>query len=161
MRQETEVHFLVGTVMLGFHSIFKKSQASSPFEALNSVCSWVVKGMWFPLSRWGGDLRLYQGSSEGIQTSLHLVRWKTILNLSHCREIRPSFESGPLTDHSTWDRKHRVLLTYLSLNENSSWGACRKLTHYLSQRQRISSHLETVWCARRFPRGDVLKLIFV
>ena len=38
MRQETEVHFLVGTVILGFLSIFKKSQASSPYEELNSVC---------------------------------------------------------------------------------------------------------------------------
>ena len=32
------VHFLVRTVILGFLSIFKKSQSSSPFEALNSVC---------------------------------------------------------------------------------------------------------------------------
>ena len=38
MRQETEVHFLFGTVILGHLSIFKKSQASSPYEALNSVC---------------------------------------------------------------------------------------------------------------------------
>ena len=38
VRQETKAHFLVGTVTLGFLSIFKKSQASSPFEALNSVC---------------------------------------------------------------------------------------------------------------------------
>ena len=38
MRQETEVNFLVGRVILGFLSIFKKSQGSSPFEALNSVC---------------------------------------------------------------------------------------------------------------------------
>ena len=38
MKQETEFHFLVGTVILGFLSIFKKSKASSPFEALNSVC---------------------------------------------------------------------------------------------------------------------------
>ena len=38
MRQETEVHFLFGTVMLGLLSIFKKSQASSPCEAFNSVC---------------------------------------------------------------------------------------------------------------------------
>ena len=38
MRQETKAHFLVGTVILGFLSIFKKSQASSPFEAVNSVC---------------------------------------------------------------------------------------------------------------------------
>ena len=38
VRQENKAHFLVGTVILGFLSIFKKSQASSPFEALNSVC---------------------------------------------------------------------------------------------------------------------------
>ena len=47
LRQETEVNFLVGTVILGFLSIFKKSQASSPYEALNSVC----------LSRVQGDVR--------------------------------------------------------------------------------------------------------
>ena len=35
---ETEANFLVGTVILGFIFIFKKSQASSRFEALNSVC---------------------------------------------------------------------------------------------------------------------------
>ena len=38
VRQETKSHFLVGIVILGFLSFFKKSQASSPFEALNSVC---------------------------------------------------------------------------------------------------------------------------
>ena len=38
VRQQTEVHFLFGTVILGFLYIFKKSQASSPYEALNSVC---------------------------------------------------------------------------------------------------------------------------
>ena len=38
VRQETEDHILVGTVILGFLSIFKKSQSSTPFEALNSVC---------------------------------------------------------------------------------------------------------------------------
>ena len=38
MREETEFHFLFGTVILGLLSIFKKSQASSAFEAFNSVC---------------------------------------------------------------------------------------------------------------------------
>ena len=38
VKQESEVHFLVGTVILGFLSIFTKSQASSPFKALNSLC---------------------------------------------------------------------------------------------------------------------------
>ena len=37
VRQEIEFHFLVDTVILGFLSIFKMSQASSPYEALNSV----------------------------------------------------------------------------------------------------------------------------
>ena len=32
MRQETEVHFLVGTVILGFLSIFKRSKALSPLS---------------------------------------------------------------------------------------------------------------------------------
>ena len=38
VKQKTEVHFIFGTVILGLLSIFKKSQASSPYEALNSVC---------------------------------------------------------------------------------------------------------------------------
>ena len=38
VRQENQVHFLVGRVISGFLSIFKKSQALSPYEALNSVC---------------------------------------------------------------------------------------------------------------------------
>ena len=37
VKKEVRPPFLVGTVILGFLSIFKKSQASSPFEALNSV----------------------------------------------------------------------------------------------------------------------------
>ena len=38
VRQETERPFLVAKVILRFLSIFKKTQASSPFEALNPTC---------------------------------------------------------------------------------------------------------------------------
>ena len=38
VRRETEGPILVSTVILGFLSIFKKSQGSSHFEALNSAC---------------------------------------------------------------------------------------------------------------------------
>ena len=38
MRRETESPVIVATVILGFLSIFKKSQSSSPFETLNSAC---------------------------------------------------------------------------------------------------------------------------
>ena len=38
VRWETEGAFLVATVIFGFLIILRKSQASSPFEALNSAC---------------------------------------------------------------------------------------------------------------------------
>ena len=38
VRREAKGPFLVATVILVFLSIFKKSESSSPFEALNSVC---------------------------------------------------------------------------------------------------------------------------
>ena len=38
VRQETQFHFLVDTVTLGFLSIFKKNHSSSPYEALSSLC---------------------------------------------------------------------------------------------------------------------------
>ena len=38
VRRETQGPFLVATVIMEFLSILKKSQASSPFEELNSAC---------------------------------------------------------------------------------------------------------------------------
>ena len=38
VRRETKGPFLVATVILGFLLIFKKSQATSPFEALSYTC---------------------------------------------------------------------------------------------------------------------------
>ena len=38
LKKETKVHFLFVTVILGLLSIFKKSQTSSPYVALNSEC---------------------------------------------------------------------------------------------------------------------------
>ena len=38
VRPETEVHFVVGTVILGLLSLFKNSQDSFHYEALNTVC---------------------------------------------------------------------------------------------------------------------------
>ena len=92
-----------------------------------------VKMMWFPLSRWGGELWLSLGSLQGIQTSLHLVTCNTSLNLSHCREVRPSCESGSLGVNSTWDRKHRVPLTYVLLRVNCTWGAGGILAQIFNQ----------------------------
>ena len=88
--------------------------------------------MWGPLFRRGGGLWLSIESPQGIRSSLHHVRWNMSPHWSHCRETRPSFESGHLGVHSTWGRKHRVFLTYRFLREGSSWGACGKLAYLLS-----------------------------
>ena len=101
VRQETKAHFLVGTVILGFLSIFKKSQASSPFEALNSMC----------LSRYQSDVippiqmrrrttafsRVCTGDPD-IPSSCEM---KHKPEFNPLLEIRPSIESGSLTVHST------------------------------------------------------------
>ena len=50
VRWETKGPFLVSTEILGFLSIFKKSQASSDFEALNSMSLSRCQGMRGPLS---------------------------------------------------------------------------------------------------------------
>ena len=161
MKQETEVHFLVWTVILGFLYIFKKSKTSSSFEALNSVC----------LSRCQSDVippvqmrrrptafsRVSTGDSD-IPSSCdmkHEPKFKPLQGNPAFLWVRP------VAGHSTWDRKHRVPLTYLFLRENSTWGACGKLAHLFSQRQGISSHIETICRAWNFLRAAVLKWIFI
>ena len=101
VNQETEFHFLGGTVILGFLYISKKSQASSPFEALKSVClSWCQRDVISPVQmrrRPTAFSRVSTGDSD-ITSSCEM---KDEPELSHCREIRPPFESGPLTVHFT------------------------------------------------------------
>ena len=64
----TEVNFLVGTVIFGFLSIFKNSQASSPLEALNSMClSRCQREVRPPLQMWQRPTafsRVFTGDSD-------------------------------------------------------------------------------------------------
>ena len=101
VKKETEVHCLVGTVILGFLSIFKRSQASSPFEALNSVClSTCQRDVRHPVQMRQRPTD-FSRVPHGTQTCLHLVRSKTSLHSSPCKEIRPCLESEHLGIHST------------------------------------------------------------
>ena len=66
--------FLVGTGILGFLSIFRKSQASSPFEAMNSahlsMCQKDVRPS--VQKRW--RTMAFSRVSTGDLVTLHLVR---------------------------------------------------------------------------------------
>ena len=156
VKQETEVHFLVGTVILGFLSIFKKSKASSHFEALNSVC----------LSRCQSDMippfQMRRRRTAFSRVSTGDSDIPSSCDMKHEPKCHPLhgnpafFWVRPLAVHSTGDRKNRV-----PLRENSTRGACGKLAHLFSQRQGISSHLEMICGACNFLRAAVLKWIFI
>ena len=161
VRQETKAHFLVGTVILGFLSIFKNSQALSPFEELNSVC----------LSRYQSDVippvQMRRRPTAFSRVSTGDSDIPSSCDMKHEPKFKPLQENTaffwvrPLAVHSTWDRKYRVPLSYLLQRENSTWGACGKLAHLFSQRQGISSHLEKICGAWNFLRAAVLKQIFI
>ena len=101
VRQETEVHVKLGTVILGLLFIFKKGQASSPYEAFNSVC----------LSRGHRDVRSpvqitlmptafsrdYTQDSD-MSSSCEM---KDEPEFTPLQGNQPSFESGPFGVHST------------------------------------------------------------
>ena len=120
MRQDTECPFLVATVILVFLSIFKKSQASSPFEALNSVC----------LSRYQRDVRPPVQMSRGPRAVSRVSTGYSDIP-SSC-EMKDGAAFKPLQgnpaffrDRACWcpstsGSKFRVSLTYLLLREASS-----------------------------------------
>ena len=74
VRQETEVHFLVGTMILGFLSIFKKSQASSPYEALNSLWLSSAQKDVRPPDQMRQTPTVSLAATQGIQTCFHIVK---------------------------------------------------------------------------------------
>ena len=92
--REAKLPLLVGTVILVFLSIFTKSQASSPFEALNSA----------DLSKSQMDVRTsvqkrlrtmaFSRVSKGDSDIPSFCEMKDGLHLRHCRERQPSLCEG-------------------------------------------------------------------
>ena len=101
MRQETKVHFLVGTVILGFLTIFKKSQASSPYEALDSVCALRGQRDVRPPLQMRRTHMAFSRVSTGDTDMPSSCEMKDDPEFKLLREIGPSFESWPLRVHST------------------------------------------------------------
>ena len=84
LRQEAQGPFPVATGILGCLSVFKRSQATSPFEALNSAwLSSFPRDVRPPVEMRRGT-RAFARVATGVQTSLHLERCKTSLHSNHC-----------------------------------------------------------------------------
>ena len=90
---------------------FGNSELCGPLEVSSDVSPPVQM-------RW--DIGFSLGTAQNIQTSLFIVRRKTNLHSSPCKEIQLSFDSGNLGIHGTWRSKFRVPLTYRLLREGSS-----------------------------------------
>ena len=101
VRREAKRPLLVGKVILVFLSIFTKSQASLPFEALHSAqlskCQMDVRPSVQKWLRTMAFSRVSTGYSE-IPSSCEM---KVEHAFMHCRESQPSFASGHLGVHST------------------------------------------------------------
>ena len=82
MRQETELHFLVGRVILGLLSIFKKSQASSPYETMNYMC----------LSRGERDVTPPVQMSQTPKAFSSVSTWDSDMRLSSEMKEEPEFK---------------------------------------------------------------------
>ena len=101
VRRETEGHFLVGTVILRFLTIFKKSQASSTFATLNSASLSRCQRNVRPLVEMRWRPRAFCRVSTVDSDILSSCDMNNEPALSLCREIRPSFELGNLGVHFT------------------------------------------------------------
>ena len=83
VRRETQGPFPVATGILGFLSIFKRSQESSPFETLNSAC----------LSRCQRDVRPSVEMRRGLLTFSNVSTWNSDIPSSCEMKDKPSFKS--------------------------------------------------------------------
>ena len=71
---------------------FRNIELRGPLEVLRDVRATVQKRR---------DIGFSLGTARNIKTSLYIVRRKTSLHSSHCKEIRISFDSGNLGIHCT------------------------------------------------------------
>ena len=105
VRQQTKAHFLVGTVILGFLSIFKKSQASSPFEALNSVCLSRCQGDMIPPVQMTRRTTAFSMVSKGDSDT------PSFCDMKHEPKFKP-LQGNPaslsLASHSTFHLRHKA-----------------------------------------------------
>ena len=71
---------------------FRNTELRGPLEVPSDVR---------PLVQMSWDIGFSLGTAQNIQTFLYILRMKTSLHSSHCKEIRLSFDSGNLGIHCT------------------------------------------------------------
>ena len=158
---EVKRPLLVGTVILEFLSIFTKSQASSPFEALNSV----------HLSKSQMDVR------PSVQKRLRTMAFSKVSTgdsdiPSSCEmKDEPAFKAlqgklaffcvrasrGPLYLRQKTQSRSHIPISEGTLLWRSLW----KASLPLQSKTGNHSHPQIIWGARKFPQAALMKLMIL
>ena len=161
MRRENKCPFLLATVILGFLSIFNKSLASSPFEALNSTCLSRCQTDVRPPVQVRRETRAFPRESTAdsdIPSSCEMKDEPAFKTLQgNPAFFRVSASRGPLHLRQQTHGPSHITIPKGSLFLR----CCGNLAYLFSQCQGTSSDLETIWGAWSFPRVAVLKLPFL
>ena len=161
MRREAKRPLLVGTVSLVFLSIFTKSQALSPFEALNSAQLWKTQM----------DVR------PSVQKKLRAVAFSRVstgdsdMPLSCKIKDEPAFKALQGKPAFIWVRASRGPLYLRQKTQSRShipisegWLFLRWLWKAglpLQWKTWNHSHPLTIWGAQKFPQAALMKLMIL
>ena len=159
--RESKRPLLVGTVILIFLSIFTKSQASSPFEALNSAnlskSQMVVRPSVQKMLRTMAFSSVSTGDSD-IFSSCEMKDEPAFKAL----QGKPAFISvrasrGPL---SLWQKTQST--SHIPISEGRLLLRCLwKPGLPLQLNAGNHSHPQTIWSARKFPQAALMKLMIL
>ena len=152
---------LVSTVILVFLSIFRKSQASSPFEALNlahlSKSQMDVRPYGHKRLRTRNFSRVSTGDSD-IPSSCEMEdepAFKALLGKPTFFGVRAS--RGPL-----YLRQKTQSHSHIPISEGRLLLRCLwKAGLPLQSKRGNHSHPQTIWVARKFPQAALMKLMIV
>ena len=159
--REAKRTLLVGTVILVFLSIFMKSQASSPFEALNSA----------HLSKSQMDVR------PSVQKWLRTVAFSRVSTgdsdiLSSCElkdepafkalQGKPAFFSVRASRGALYLRQKTQSRSHIPISEGRLLLRCLwKAGLPLQLKTGNHSHPQTIWVSWKFPKAALMKLMIL
>ena len=158
VRWNTHSHFPVATGILGFISIFRRSQASSPFEALNSACLSSCQSDRRPPAMMRRGTRAFSRVSTEDSDIPASREMKDEHAFNHCRELQPYFESGHASLRLETQRLIPVatgILGFLSIfkrNQASSPFEALNSTCLSSCQRDVRPHVDKRWGTRSFSR---------
>ena len=151
--------FLVDTVLLGFLSIFRKSQASSPIEELTSACLLRCQRDVRPPVQMRRGLRAFSRVSTGdsdIPSSCEM-KYETAFKPLQGNSVFFRVRASRCPFHL---RQQTQCPSHKPFAEGSLLLRCLWIVGIpLQSKPGITSHLEKIWGAWSDPRIAVLKLV--